>query len=101
MDVNALEKDRWTGLHLASSEEHLNTLALTLRVVALTALALTLHVIALTALALRPLTPCVVALTAHPHTTSLDVIEPKSCIILCLCSRIITRIYMLNPSRVI
>jgi hypothetical protein len=59
----------------------LTTLALTLRVVALTALALTLHVIALTALALRPLTPCVVALTAHPHTTSLDVIEPKFCIV--------------------
>ncbi|KAI0276250.1 hypothetical protein BGY98DRAFT_1098225 [Russula aff. rugulosa BPL654] len=50
--------------HHASSP--LPTLALTLRVVALTALTLTLRVVALTAPAL---TPCVVALAACPHTT--------------------------------
>ncbi|KAI0266919.1 hypothetical protein BGY98DRAFT_1102336 [Russula aff. rugulosa BPL654] len=61
-DVNAQEEDRWTALHLASSEEHLTTLAFTPS----PTLALTLRVVALTAPAL---TPCVVALAACPHTT--------------------------------
>jgi Ankyrin repeats (many copies) len=62
-NVNAQEEDRWTALHLASSKEHLTTLAFTPS----PTLALTLCVVALTAPAL---TPCVVALAACPHTTT-------------------------------